>query len=348
MVGRLCAILFAAILFGAPAAHADSVADFYKGKQVRIIVGYGAGGGYDVYARLLARYIGKYIPGNPTVLVQNMPGAASLVSANYLYGVAPKDGTVFGTFDRGLPLMAIVGGNPNVNFDPTKLTWLGSSSSADADSFLLFARKNAKVKTLNDLRQPGGDKLMVGVTAKGATDTEMAKVLRDVLRLDIQMFAGYPGASDIFLAIDRGEVDARLVGLSSVNSTKPEWLQPDGNMHVLLQMGRPNRHPMFPNVPTAREIATDPKTRAVVELAEMPHEIPRPYAGPPGIPEDRRKALQAAFIETAKDPAYRQEAKKLDLDVTPMTGDEILAILKRLADIPADVRDRMQKLQNEM
>ena len=277
-----------------------------------------------------------------------MPGAASLVSANWLYNVAPKDGTVFGTFDRGLPLMAIVGGNPNVSFDPMKLTWLGSSSSADADLFLLFARKDAKVKTLDDLRQPGGQKLLVGVTAKGATDTEAAKLLRDVVHLNIQMFAGYPGASDIFLAIDRGEVDARLVGLSAVSSTKPEWLRPDSNMHVLLQMGRPNRHPMFPDVPIAREVAGDAMSRALVELAEMPHEIPRPYAGPPDIPPDRAKALQAAFMETGKDPAYREEAKKLDLDVTPMDGDAILGIVKRLADIPADVRERMRVLQNEM
>ena len=348
MFGRFCVVLSAALLLGTPGAHADAVADFYKGKQVRIIVGYGAGGGYDVYARLLARYIGKYIPGNPTVLVQNMPGAASLVSANYLYGVAPKDGTVFGTFDRGLPLMAIVGGNPNVSFDPMKLTWLGSSSSADADSFLLFARKDAKVKTLEDLRRSNGQKLLVGVTAKGATDTEAAKLLRDVLHLNIQMFAGYPGASDIFLAIDRAEVDARLVGLSAVNSTKPEWLRPGSNMHVLLQMGRPTRHPLFPDVPTAREVAGDAKTLALVELAEMPHEIPRPYAGPPDIPKDRAKALQAAFMQTGKDPAYREEAKKLDLDVTPMDGEEILAIIKRLVDIPVDVRERMRVLLNEM
>jgi tripartite-type tricarboxylate transporter receptor subunit TctC len=292
--------------------------------------------------------MGKYIPGTPAIIVQNMPGAASLVSANWLYNVGPRDGTVFGTFDRGLPLMALVGGNPNVSFDPMKLTWLGSSSSADADSFLLYARKDAKVKTLDDLRRPNGPKLLVGVTAKGATDTEAAKLLRDVLHLDIQMFAGYPGANDIFLAIERGEVDARLVGLSAVASTKPEWLKPDSNMHVLLQMGRPTRFPTFPDVPTAREIATDAMSRAMVELAEMPHEIPRPYAGPPEIPPARAKALEAAFMQTANDPAYREEAKKLDLDVTPMDGEAILAIVKRLTDIPADIRDRMRVLQNAM
>src|SRR4051794_32142873 len=322
MFGRFCAALLPALLLGAPAVRADSVADFYKGKQVRVIVGYGTGGGYDVYARLLARHMGKYIPGNPTMVVQNMPGAASLVSANYLYNVAPKDGTVFGTFDRGTPLMAILGGNPNVTFDPIKLTWIGSSSSADDDSFLLYARKDAKVKTIEDLKRANGPKLLVGVTAIGATDTEAAKLLRDVLHLNIQMFAGYPGASDIFLAIDRSEVDARLLGLSAVNSTKPEWLRPDSNMHALLQIARTTRHPLFPDAPTARELAGDAKTLALVELAEMPHQIPRPFAGPPDIPNDRVKALQAAFMETAKDPAYQADAKKLDLDVTPMDGEQ--------------------------
>jgi tripartite-type tricarboxylate transporter receptor subunit TctC len=348
MIRRFCALLAAALAIGSAAARADQVADFYKGKQVRVVVGYGPGGGYDVYARLLARHMGKYIPGNPTMVVVNMPGAASLVSANYLYSVAPKDGTVFGTFDRGTPLMAILGGNSNVSFDPTKLTWIGSSSSAADDSFLLYARKDAKVKTIEDLKRPNGPKLLVGVTAKGATDTEAAKLLRDVLKLNIQMFPGYPGASDIFLAIDRNEVDARLLGLSAVNSTKPEWLRPDSNMHVLLQIARTTRHPLFPDAPTARELAGDPKTLALVELAEMPHEIPRPFAGPPELPADRLKALQAAFMETAKDPAYQADAKKLDLDVTPMHGEELRKIVQKLGAIPVDVRDRLRDLQNEM
>jgi tripartite-type tricarboxylate transporter receptor subunit TctC len=338
----------ALLLIGATVARADEVADFYKGKQVRIIVGYGPGGGYDVYARLLARYIGKYIPGNPAIVVQNMPGAASLVSANHLYNVAPKDGTVFGTFDRGLPLMAIVGGNPNVAFDPVKLTWIGSSSSAADDTFLLYARKDAKVKSIADLRKPNGPKLLVGVTAKGATDTEAAKLLRDVLHFNIQMFPGYPGASDIFLAIDRGEIDARLLGLSAITSTKPEWLKPDSNMQALVQIGRTTRHPQFQNVPLARELANDDKTRALVELGEMPHQIPRPFAGPPDVPTERVKALQTAFMAAVRDPGYQAESKKLDLDATPMDGDELLAIVKRLLDIPADVRDQMRIIQNEM
>ena len=244
--------------------------------------------------------------------------------------------------------MAILGGNPNVSFDPTKLTWLGSSSSADDDSFLLFARKDAKVKTMEDLRRPNGPKLLVGVTAKGATDTEAAKLLRDVLHLNVQMFPGYPGASDIFLAIDRGEVDARLLGLSAVNSTKPEWLRPDSGMHALVQIARTTRHPLFPKCSDGTRVGgrcQEPGSGgACRDAAPNPTTLRRAA----GHPNDRLKALQAAFMETAKDPAYQADAKKLDLDVTPMDGEAVRAIVQRLVEIPVDVREQMRMLQNEM
>src|SRR6202045_4798167 len=148
---------------GAP-AKADAVADFYKGKVVNLVVGYGSGGGYDVYGRLVAAHLGKYIPGNPTVVVQNMPGAGSLRSVNYLYNTAPKDGTIIATFARDMPLLGIIGNNPNVRFDPRKLTWLGSSSSYGNDAYLLFTRKDAAVKSIEDGRVPGGPPLVLGGT----------------------------------------------------------------------------------------------------------------------------------------------------------------------------------------
>jgi tripartite-type tricarboxylate transporter receptor subunit TctC len=341
MIGRFCAAFLIAALL-APAAQAGSTEEFYKGKQVRVVVGASAGGGYDLYARLLARYIGKYIPGHPNVVVQNMPGAASLLAANYLYNVAPKDGTVFGTFERGLPLQAVLGGNSNIKFDPTKFTWLGSTASAANDAFLLFARKDAKVRTLDELRQAGGPTLIVGVTAKGASDTETAKLLREALRLNIRTVSGYPASGEIFLAIDRGELDARLLGLSAANGTKPDWLRSDSGMHVLVQTARTTRHPLFPTVPTARELAGDARSLALVELGEMAHQIPRPFAGPPGMPIDRAKALQRALVETAKDPDYQAEAKKLDLEVTAMHGEEVLAIINRMSQFPSDIREQLR------
>src|SRR5260370_15600981 len=165
---RIAAATAVLALAGAP-ARADGVADFYKGKVVNLVVGYGSGGGYDVYGRLVATHLGKYIPGNPTVVVQNMPGAGSLRSVNYLYNTAPKDGTTIATFARDMPLLGIIGNNPNVRFDPRKFTWLGSSSSYANDAYLLFTRKDAAVESIEDARPPGGPPLRLRGPPRGAT-----------------------------------------------------------------------------------------------------------------------------------------------------------------------------------
>lgn len=347
MLRGLCLALVAGLATLTAQAHANPAEDFYKRKQVQVIVGYGPGGGYDVYARLMARHMGKYIPGQPLLSVQNMPGAASLIAANFIYNRAPRDGSLFGLIDRGLPLMAVVKSNPNVQFDPTKFTWLGSSSNGLEDAFVLMTRKDAQAKSLDDVRRPGGPKLMIGVTGKGATDTEVAKLLRDVVRLNVQIFPGYPSGNDINLAVDRGEVDARPTTYSSLFSTKPDWLRPGSNMQVLVAMGRDSRMPQYPDVPLVRELVSDSKDKDLVELADMPFRAPWPWAAPPDVPEDRAKILQAAFIETSKDEAYRAEVAKLFLDVTPMTGDDILTMIKRASDFSPDVLERMRLLQNE-
>ena len=347
MLKGLCTAFAAGAALLATQACADPVADFYKGKQIQVLVGYAPGGVYDVYARLLARHMGKYIPGNPTLVVQNMPGAASLIAANFIYVRAPRDGTTFGIIDRGLPLMAVVKSNPNVQFDPMKFTWLGSSSNGADDAFVLMTRKDAQAKSLDDIRRKDGPKVMVGVTGKGATDTEVAKLLRDVVRLNVQIFSGYRSGNDINLAVDRGEVDARPTTYTSLFSTKPDWLKPDGNMHILVVMGRDTRMPEYPNVPLARELVSDPKDKDLVELADMPFRAPWPWAAPPEIPADRAKALRDAFLATAKDEAYRAEAAKLTLDVTPMDGEDILSMIKRASEFAPDVLDRMRALQNE-
>jgi len=347
MFRGLCTLIVALSATLPSQSHANPTADFFKGKQLQVIVGYGPGGGYDVYARLLARHMGKYIPGAPTLVVQNMPGAASLIAANYIYSRAPRDGTSFGLIDRGLPLMAVVKSNPNVQFDPTKFTWLGSSSNGADDAFVVMARKDAQARSLEDIRRKEGPRLRVGVTAKGATDTEAAKLLRDVVGLNIQIIAGYRSGNDINLAVDQGEVDARPTTYSSLFSTKPEWLKPDGNMHVLVVMGRDTRMPQFPQIPLVRELVSDAKDKDLVDLADMPFRAPWPWAAPPEIPADRAKALREAFLATSKDDAYREEAQRLNLDVTPMDGEDVLGMIKRASEFSPDVLDRMRALQNE-
>jgi len=337
----------AMLVLVAAGARADAVADFYKGKQVNLIVGYSAGGGYDVYGRQFARHLGRHIPGNPTVVVQNMPGAGSLRAVNHLYGNAPKDGTVIATFARDMPLLGIIGHNPNVRFDVRKFTWLGSSSSYANDAYFLFVRKDAPVKSIADARRPGGPPLVLGGTAEGATGNDVSIVLRDALEFNIKIIAGYPGGNAIFLAVDRKELDGRLVGLSATQSSHPEWLKPDSGMQILLQFARVTRHPQFPTVPTARELAQSDKARALIALAELPYKLSRPFAAPPGVPEDRAKALQAAFLAVHKDPAYLAEAEKLGIDVSPIGGAELLRAIDEIAAAPPELLDYMKKLLAE-
>jgi tripartite-type tricarboxylate transporter receptor subunit TctC len=268
---RSLALLLSVVSATALPAHADELSDFYLGHQLTLYVGFGPGGGYDVYARLLARHIGKYIPGNPTVVVQNLPGAGSLRAANYIYSVAPKDGTAFGLFARDMVQIALLGGDPNVHFDPRKFTWLGSSSSYAHDAYLLMLRKDAAVQSVADARRPGGPPMVLGGTAEGSTSDDVPILLRDLLGLHIKLINGYRDSGVLFLAIDQKEVEGRTVGLSSVRSAHPHWLAPDGPMRVLLQFGRATRLPEFADVPTARELAPDDHAHALIELAELPY-----------------------------------------------------------------------------
>jgi tripartite-type tricarboxylate transporter receptor subunit TctC len=345
-VPRIVAGLIIVLIAGS-AARADAVSDFYKGKTVNVVVGYGSGGGYDVYGRLVAMHIGKYIPGNPTVILQNMPGAGSLRSVNYLYNTAPKDGTVLAVFARDMPLLGLIGNSPNVRFDPRKLTWLGSSSSYANDAYLLFTRKDAAVKSIAEARAPGGPLLVLGGTAEDATGNDVSTVLRDALGLHIKIITGYPDSNALFLAADRKETDGRFVGLSAVASSHPQWLRPDSEMQVLLQFARVTRHPQFADVPTARELAGDARARALIELAELPYRLSRPFAAPPGLPPDRARALQAAFLAVHRDPQYLDEAERLKIDVSPIGGDAVLQAIEGIAGAPPDLLDHVKKLLSE-
>ena len=345
LFNRCPAYLLAAVML-AP-TKADAVTDFYKGKTVTVIVGYGTGGGYDVFARLLARHLGKYIPGNPSVVVQNMPGAGSMRAVNALYNTAPKDGTAIGMFGRDMPLIAILGTNPGVQFDPRKFVWLGSSSDFSNDAYILLVRKDGPVQSIEDARKPDSQPITLGVTGEGSTGTDIPILLRDTLGFKFKLVSGYPDNGAIFLALERNEVNGRTVDLSSVTSLKPEWLKPDSNMRVLVQLPRATRHPMFPDVPTARELAKDDKARTLIELAEQSYILSRPFAAPPGVPEDRAKALQAAFMAVNKDPEYLADAAKIRVEVSPVSGEVVMKAINKIADAPPDLLDYLRKLHSD-
>jgi len=333
--GLTAALLLAAV---SGDALAQDPASFYKGKTVTLVVGYGPGGGYDIYARVLARVLGKHIPGNPTVIIQNMPGAGSLRAANYLYNVAPKDGSVFGTFARNIPLLGLIKSKQNVQFDPRKFTWLGSSSSFANDAYLLIARRGSTAKSIEDLRRPGGPPLIIGSTADSASSDSntMAVVLRDILGFNLKLITGYIDSGQLFMAMERGEIEGRTVSLSAVQSNKAEWIRPGGPVQVLLVFGRQSRHPNFPDAPLAAEVAKSAADKRLIEILEAPYMLSRPYAAPPDMPVDRAKALQAAFVSAHKDPEYLADAEKLQIDVSPIGGDQALSLINRIAATPSD------------
>ena len=335
-------------------AHADEVVDFFKGRNVQVVVGYGPGGGNDVYARLLARHMARHIPGAPTLVVQNMPGAGSLVAANYVANVAPKDGSVFGTFARNLPLASVLGGNPNIRFDARRLTWLGSASSYANDAYILWVRPQAKVSSVEGMRRAGGEPLVLAGTSEGDTSYDVPVVLREVLGLNIKLIGGYRDSNGMFLAIEAGEVDGRVADLSSVASSRGHWMKPASagggtpaqgrGMLTLLQFGRATRHPDFADVPTARELARSQAERTIIEMMEAPFSLSRPYAAPAGIPLVRATALQVAFMAVQKDAAYLEEAARLKLDVSPIGPEEVGRLLADAAAAPEAVKAEARRL----
>ena len=339
-----CVLLLLSSLALTSQACADAVTDFYKGRTITLIVGYGPGGGYDLFARLMARHLGRHIPGNPTVVVQNMPGAGSLRATNFLYTVAPRDGATIGSFARDMPLLAILKTNAAAVFDPRKFTWLGSSSDFSRDAYLLMVRKDAPATSIEDARQPGGPAIVVGGTAEGTSGNDIPLVLRDALGINIKLVTGYPDNGAIFLAVDRGEVNGRAADLSTMRSLKPEWLLPNGGMRALVQFARATRHPEFADVPTARELVRDENARALIEVSELSYRMSRPFAAPPGVPAERAAALRQAFDAVHKDRQYLEDAAKLRLEVSPIGGQEVLQEIDRIAAAPPTILDRLKRL----
>jgi tripartite-type tricarboxylate transporter receptor subunit TctC len=338
----------AAVLSAAATVSAQTqsaVEAFYRGRQINLIVGYGPGGGYDLAARLVARHIGRFIPGHPPVAVQNMVGAGSLRAANYLYSAAPKDGATFGVLGSDIAMIGLIGANTAVQFDARKFTWLGSSSSFRDDAYVLIVRADAKSPSIAEARRPGGAPLVLGGTGEGARDADVPKILRDALGLNIKQVLGYPESPSILLAVERGELEGRTFDFSAVKALRPEWLKPNSGFNTLLQFARLTRHPELPDVPTARELALDENARALIAFSETPLlTMARPFAAPPGVPPERAKALRAAFLAVHRDPRFLEEAEKLGLDISPVDSDQLLRGIERLAQAPPSVFAYMREL----
>lgn len=328
------AILALCIPFAAP--NAQPAENFYKGRPLVIVIGFTPGGGYDLFGRTVGRHIAKHIPGNPNVVPQNMPGAGSLKSINYLYSAAPKDGSTIAIFSRGVPFEPLFG-NASAPFDPSKFNWIGSPSQ---ETNVVFSWHTTPFKTFEDVLKR---EMLVASTGTGADTAMFPLLLNEVLKTKFKIVTGYPGAAETFLAVERSEVDG-IGGISwgPIKASKADWLR-DNRINILLQLSL-EKHPDLPNVPLAMELVTDSGDKQLLELFLARLVMAWPFAAPPDVPAERVKTLRRAFAETMTDPGFLADAKKQDLEISPVTGETIESILKRVYSSPKSVVERGREL----
>ena len=328
--------VFAALL-ASPGAYAQSPAQFYRGKTVSLYVGSSTGGVYDLYARLLARHIGRHIPGNPRIVPGNMEGAGSLRLANYLYHAARRDGTVLGTINRGAPFEPLIGDAEAAKFDAGNFSWIGSISD---EVSVCVAWRRAGVDSFTELYEK---QLTVGGTGGGADTNQFPKVINGVLGTKIKIVSGYPGGNDIDLAMERGEVDGRCGwSWSSLAATRKQWVD-SGSVKVLVQLAL-HKHPDLPNVPLIMDFAQTEEQRAMLKLIFARGALGCPFLAPPAIPADRAAALRQAFDDTMKDPAFLDEAKKTGLEIAPISGETLQNLIAEIYRTPKDIVERTRAI----
>jgi tripartite-type tricarboxylate transporter receptor subunit TctC len=328
-------VVFAAAVGGlliSTPGHAQSVEDFYRGKTINLIIGYSVGGGYDLYGRLVSRHISKHIPGRPAIVPQNMTGAGSLRAALYIYSVAPKDGTVFGTFGRTIattPLLTPA----TAQFDGTKFTWLGSVTN-EVSSCVTW--HTSPVKTWNDILRT---EVAFGGEGPGADPDVYALLYKNVFGAKIKLVTGYHGTNDTTLAMERGEVDG-LCGLSwsTLKARHLQWMN-EKKINIVIQAAL-RKQPELANVPLAGELTQDREKQQILKLFLASQETARPFAAPPDLPADRKAALIRAFDATMKDPEFLAEAAKLNMDVNPLNAKGVDDILAELYATPKAVLEK--------
>jgi len=320
-----------------PARAQDAVADFFRGKQVAIIVGSSAGGGYDTYARLISRYFGNHIPGNPTVVVQNMPGAGSAKSVGYINSVAPKDGTAIAAFYPPVILAPMLE-DAGAQFDPIKLNYLGSANS---DTYLCFVRSDAPAKSFADTFSK---EVILGASAEGGTTRDLPAALNNLIGTKFRIVTGYAGSKEITLAIERNEVHGACgIGWTGLPTLHPDWFAKK-LIIIIVQLsmtGHPDLNKQ--GVPLAASFAKTEDERKVMELIFSQGTYGRPYVMPPGVPAERVVALRKAFAETLSDPALRAEAQKLQLDLDAMSGEDLQALVGKLYGLPQSIVTRAKQ-----
>jgi tripartite-type tricarboxylate transporter receptor subunit TctC len=320
------------------AALAASVEDFYKGKAIHFVVGGSAGGGYDTYTRLIARHFSQYVPGKPSTVVQNMPGAAMLIAANYIFNSAPRDGTYIGHWSGPLILQHMMG-NPAVKFEGRKFGWIGMPT---ADSLVCITTERSGIKTVEDWRK-AKTRVKLGAIGAGTSGTDDTKLLAAATDFPLQLIEGYKGTADIRAAAEQGEVDGTCAfGWQSAKVTWANALR-DRQVHVVLQtMLEP--HPELKNVPLAVDYAKTEEGKKLLRIAGDLYGKQRLYSLPPQVPEERMRVLQKAFVATLKDSQFLAEAEKAKLEIDPIDGPGIEKMVSGLYDIEPAVVNRVKQL----
>ncbi len=313
-------------------ALAQSVEAFYQNRKMDMVIGYSPGGTYDLYARLVARHLGNHIPGNPSIVPRNMPGGGSRTAIAWIYSVAPKDGSILGTGDQALSIAQALG-DPQIRFDVTKLIYIGNPARENNTT---AAWRTSGVTSLADAMER---EVTAGATG-GSTSSQYPKAMNAILGTKFKIILGYPGGNDINLALERGEVAVRgSNSWQSWKATRPDWLR-DKKINILVQIGL-QKAPDLPDVPLLMDLAKNEEDRAVLRLLSSPTAIGRPVFTSPGVPEDRVKALRAAFDAMVKDSRFLDEAKRESFEIEPVSGAEMQTIVADIVNAPAPVRKRL-------
>jgi tripartite-type tricarboxylate transporter receptor subunit TctC len=319
-------------------ASADPIADFYKDKQINWILSAGEGGGYSSYARAFAPFLSAHIPGKPAIVVQNMPGAGGIRAMNHLYSVAPKDGTVIGLVHSSVPFAPLYG-TKGATFDPREMNWIGSLATEGA---MCVAWHTSKVKTWQDLFDKG---FVVGSSGAGSQMETLPHMLNKLFGTKIKVIPGYKGGNDVFIAMERGEVDGRCGGLvASIQSTRPDWFT-EKKVNVPIRIAL-KRSPMFPEAPALIEFAKDERTKQILQLLFSPQGMDRPILAPPGVPAERVAALRAAFHKAINDPAFLAEAAKQRIGIDEVSGEEVADIIRTAYSMPPEIIKTAQEVMN--
>jgi tripartite-type tricarboxylate transporter receptor subunit TctC len=317
---------------------AQSVAEFYRGKTITCYIGYGVGGGYDLFARTISRHMTRHIPGNPTILPVNMPGASSMILGNHLARRAPQDGTAFGAVNSALVFDTLFAGSESkAQFHGPELTMIGNAVSSAS---VLVAWHTSGVKTIDDLKQK---QLIIGATSRSGDTYLLPLAVKNVLGLDnLKIITGYPGTREAAIALERGEITGRVWDMEGIKAGRPQWLK-DGSINILAQLA-PGKMPEVPaEVPLVKDYVANDDDKKVLDVIFTSTILARPYIAPPNIPADRAKALRDAFMATMKDPEFLADTTKLQLTIDPTSGEEMEKIVRDAYALPEAVVQKVRK-----